>query len=114
MNYLLKIRLSHFNDAQVIRYDGLDGKTEEGIFIPFRKNRIRKTKRAIIMNFFVRETKNNLYGESHIVFPYWGKGDELHKFRTRFGNAPIIGTLKPFFKVTNFWGRSPKDYVKID
>lgn len=101
MNYHVYLRLSHFIDARVTEMENEDGKMEEGIFIPFRKNRITKGKKAINAKLIAVEIKKNLYASSHILFPFWGKGEELDKRREKFGYAPVVGYLRPVFNYRN-------------
>lgn len=101
MNYHVYLRLSHFIDARVTEMENEDGKMEEGIFIPFRKNRITKGKKAISAKLIAVEIKKNLYASSHILFPFWGKGEELDKRREKFGYAPVVGYLRPVFNYRN-------------
>lgn len=101
MNYHVYIRLSHFIDARVTEMENDDGNMEEGIFIPFRKNKITKGKKAIVAKLMAVEIKKNLYASSHILLPYWGKGDELDKRREKFGYAPVVGYVRPVFNYKN-------------
>lgn len=95
MNYVVRINVSHLIDTQVIEVEDYDGNKEEGIFIPFKKNRIHKGKKHISLTALALEADRNTFGQSHFLIPYWGKYKEYLKRKATFGNPPYIGTMMP-------------------
>lgn len=95
MDYLVSIKLSHLIDVKITEMEDENGRLEEGIFIPFKKNRIRKGNTAIRLNLIAREKKRSVYGFSHFITPNWGKGKELQDRIQKFGLAPFVGDMKP-------------------
>lgn len=93
------MRLSHFIDARVIEMENADGVMEEGVFIPIKKNGIRKRKTCISVGLIASELKRNTFSYSHCIRPYWGKGKEWWKQLAQHGYYPqILGNMRPAFE----------------
>lgn len=95
MDYMVGLKLSHLIDVKITEMEDSNGKMEEGIFIPFKKNNIRKGKTSIMMSMIAREKKRSVFGFSHFLVPYWGKGETLQNRIKKFGVAPFIGQMRP-------------------
>ena len=99
MRYYISLRLSHFIDARVIEMENADGVMEEGVFIPIKKNGIRKRKTCISVGLIASELKRNTFSYSHCIRPYWGKGKEWWKQLAQHGYYPqILGNMRPAFE----------------
>ena len=99
MKYYISLKLSHFIDARVIEAENADGVMEEGVFIPIKKNGIRKRKTCISVGLFASEVKRNTFTNSHCIRPYWGKGKEWWKQLSQHGYYPqILGNMRPVYE----------------
>ena len=99
MRYYISLKLSHFIDARVIEMENADGVMEEGVFIPIKKNGIRKRKTCISVGLIASELKRNTFSYSHCIRPYWGKGKEWWKQLAQHGYYPqILGNMHPAFE----------------
>ena len=115
MDYSVKLRLSHLIDVQVLSLPNKDGKEEEGIFIPFKRNRIFKGQKSITLTLMAREKKLNTFGDSHFLVPYWGRKEELERRMEQFGEVPFVGVMKPMkysrTRIVTYNNTANKDYL---
>lgn len=97
-NYFITLNLELLNNTIVTSMD-IGDKEEEGIFIPFRPNRIHRGKYGeIIFWLFATEKRSNVYGQSHYIQVY--ASNEAYKELKKEGlNNPVIGNMKLSYKV---------------
>ena len=99
MRYYISLKLSHFLDARVTEMENADGVMEEGIFIPLKKNGIKKRRSSISVGLWASELKRNTFSYSHCLRPYWGKGREWWKQLAQHGYYPqILGNMRPVYE----------------
>lgn len=92
-NYFITLNLELLNNTIVTSMD-IGDKEEEGIFIPFRPNRIHRDRYGeIILWLSATEKRSNIYDQSHYIQVYASKKvyNELKKEGLK---NTVIGNMK--------------------
>lgn len=94
MGFMGKIRLSSFNNAEIIEVPR-DDRLVKGIFIPFEENSMYVDRKGNVDNYICCvDKKPNLYGQSHYI-KLSTSGVRSAELRKKGFTLPIIGYLRP-------------------
>lgn len=121
MNHILTIDMTKFIGAEIIKRETPDGYEQEGVFIPFARNSIRRgVKGTLYSHYYIIQKKNDMYfNQTHYVVPKYNKSERKELSDLGF-DVPYIGHVTPCWdkKINGFASihkqKREEKYVKIN
>jgi hypothetical protein len=95
-NYKVKIDLSKLRKSSVTELV-IDGQKKQGVFIPIEDNNlfVSQKSNSIYLDMTAYTTKNDKYGQSHILKQKMGGVVWRNMTEDEKRNIPIVGSLQP-------------------